>query len=107
MHPDKSPSSETYEVQVAGVSLRLKSSHSEQTVQELIDLVDSKIKEALSANNNVSFQKALMLASLHMAEDLIFLKRAVNSHLDKLESKAKGILNELDSTPLNRLTIDQ
>ena len=99
--------SETYDVQVAGLPLRLKSSHDEQTVQELIDLVDSKVKEAMSSNSSISFQKALLLASLHVAEDLVFLKRAVQGRLNHLEKKAKGILTELDSTPLSRLTIDQ
>jgi cell division protein ZapA len=108
VHPDSTTtSSETYEVQVAGLPLRLKSSHDEKTVQELIDLVDGKVKEALSANSNISFQKALLLASLHVAEDLVFLKRAVRSRLDSLESKSKSILTELDSTPLGRLTVDQ
>ena len=108
MEPEKTTTmSETYEVHVAGMPLRLKSSHDEKTVQELIDLVDAKIKEALSSNSSISFQKALLLASLHVAEDLVFLKRAVRSRLDSLETKTKGILNELDSSPLARLTIDQ
>jgi cell division protein ZapA len=108
VHPEKpTNSSETYEVQVAGLPLRLKSSHDAQTVQELIDLVDGKVKEALAANSNISFQKALLLASLHVAEDLVFLKRALRGRLDTLETKAKGILTELDSSPLARLTIDQ
>ena len=107
MDAQKSAANETYDVQVAGLPLRLKSSHDEKTVQELIDLVDGKIKEALTTNSNISFQKALLLASLHVAEDLIFLKRAVRSRLDTLEHKSKSILSELDSTPLGRLTVDQ
>ena len=107
MHSDKNTASETYEVQVAGLPLRLKSSHDEQTVQELIDLVDARVKEAMSSNSSISFQKALLLASLHVAEDLVFLKRAVRTRLDSLETKAKGVLSELDSSPLARLTIDQ
>lgn len=99
--------SETYDVHVAGLPLRLKSSHDEQTVQELIDLIDAKVKEAMSSSSSISFQKALLLASLHVAEDLVFLKRAVRSRLDHLENKAKSILTELDSTPAARLTIDQ
>lgn len=102
--PEKS---ETYDVHVAGLPLRLKSSHDEQTVQELIDLIDAKVKEAMSSSSSISFQKALLLASLHVAEDLVFLKRAVRSRLDLLENKAKSILTELDSTPAARLTIDQ
>lgn len=107
MHSDKNTNGETYEVHVAGLPLRLKSSHDEQTVQELIDLVDAKVKEAMSSNASITFQKALLLASLHVAEDLVFLKRAVRTRLDTLETKAKGVLSELDSSPLSRLTIDQ
>jgi cell division protein ZapA len=107
MQPDKTIMSESYEVHVAGMPLRLKSSHDEKTVQELIDLVDAKVKEALASNSNISFQKALLLASLHVAEDLVFLKRAVRNRLDTLEAKTKGILNELDSSLLTRLTVDQ
>lgn len=101
------PTGETYDVQVAGLPLRLKSSHDSETVQELIDFVDAKVKEAMAANPNISFQKALLLATLHVTEDLVFLKRALSSRLDNLESKAKSILSELDSSPLSRLTIDQ
>jgi cell division protein ZapA len=107
MRPEEITSSETYEVQVAGMPLRLKSSHDQETVQELIDLVDGKIKEAMSSNSSISFQKALLLASLHVAEDLVFLKRALKVRLDSLETKAKGILSELDSSPVSRLTADQ
>jgi cell division protein ZapA len=87
--------------------LRLKSSHDSATVQELIDFVDAKVKEAMAANPNISFQKALLLATLHVTEDLVFLKRALRGRLDNLETKAKSILSELDSSPLSRLTIDQ
>jgi cell division protein ZapA (FtsZ GTPase activity inhibitor) len=82
----------------------LKSSHDEKTVQELIDLIDVKVKEAMSSSSSISFQKALLLASLHVAEDLVFLKRAVRDRLNLLENKAKSILTELDSTPAGRLT---
>lgn len=107
MQSDKTPVGETYDVQVAGLPLRLKSSHDSQTVQELIDFVDAKVKEAMAANPNISFQKALLLATLHVTEDLVFLKRALRGRLDTLETKAKSILSELDSSPLSRLTIDQ
>lgn len=114
MHPEKSKcadisagtQADTYEVQVAGLPLRLRSSHDVQTVQELVGLVDERVAQALSANSSISFQKALLLASLHIAEDLVFLKRASRSRLDQIESKAKGILSELDSSPLARINID-
>lgn len=106
MHPENSTNADTYEVQVAGLPLRLRSSHDVQTVQELISLVDDRVKQALSANSSVSFQKALLLASLHIAEDLVFLKRAARSRLEQIEGKAKNILSELDSSPLARINLD-
>lgn len=106
MHPEDSNKGDMYEVQVAGLPLRLRSSHDVETVQELITLVDGKIKEALSSNSSISFQKALLLASLHIAEDLVFLKRAARSRLDQIESKTKSILSDLDSSPLARLSLD-
>lgn len=107
MHPENSNNNGSYEVQVAGLPLRLKSSHDEQTVQELVELVDRKVKEAMNSSSSISFQKALLLASLHVAEDLVFLKRAVRSRLDTLETKAKSILSELDSTPTGQISVDQ
>ncbi len=106
MHPNDGSKAEFYEVQVAGLPLRLRSSHDVQTVQELIGLVDQRVKQALSSNSSITFQKALLLASLHIAEDLVFLKRASRSRLDQIESKAKNILSELDSSPLARINLD-
>ena len=96
----------TYEVVVAGLPLRLRSSHSESTVQELVRLVDDRMKEALSVHSNISFQNAIVLAALHMAEDLVFLKRGANQRLDQIEAKTKSALSELSGSPLKQLTLD-
>ncbi len=96
----------SFEVQVAGLPLRLKSPHEEKTVKELIQIVDSKVEAAMATSSTVTYQKALLLACLHLAEDLVFLKRALGSRLDGLESKAKDVLSELNSTPAGQLTIE-
>jgi len=96
----------TVEIQVAGVPLKLRSSHEDRTVRELVSLVDEKVKQALSSNSNISFQKALLLASLHIAEDLIFLRKAATQRLDQLEAKTKSIISELDSSPLPRVEVE-
>jgi cell division protein ZapA (FtsZ GTPase activity inhibitor) len=101
-----SSGSATMEIQVAGVHLKLRSSHDEQTVRELVSLVDEKVKQALSSNSNISYQKALLLASLHIAEDFVFLKRAARQRLDQLENKTKSILSELDASPLTRMEVE-
>lgn len=96
----------TFEVQIAGLALKLKSSHDAQTVNELVDLVNDRVQKALSFNSNISFQKALLLASLHIAEDLVLLKRTTYSELETLESKAKKVIHELESSPIAKIRID-
>ena len=90
--------SRLYEVEIAGVSLRLKSSHDEQTVNELVRLVDEKVREALPLTKTGSIQNASILASLNLAEDYLMLKRKALSTLDGLEAKAEKVITELEST---------
>ena len=96
----------TIEIQVGGLPLKLRSPHDDRTVRELVSLVDEKVKQALASNSNISYQKALLLASLHIAEDLVFLKRAVTQRLDQLEVKTKTILSELDASPITRIEVE-
>ncbi|MCB0361227.1 MAG: cell division protein ZapA [Bdellovibrionales bacterium] len=96
----------TYEVLIAGLTLKLRSSHDEETVAELVALVDEKVNEAMGGHPNVSFQNALLLASLHIAEELILLKRVAAQELQGLESKAQEILTNLESSPLTQSGLD-
>jgi cell division protein ZapA (FtsZ GTPase activity inhibitor) len=95
-----------FKVQVAGLTLKLKSSHDEETVKELASLVDKKINEALENGKNVSFQNALLLASLHLAEDLILLRQMANQKLTNLEVKTLDILSDLEDSPISRIRLD-
>jgi cell division protein ZapA len=95
-----------FSVEVAGLPLKLKSSHDEATVNELIKLVDTKVKEALSSGNNLPYQKALLLACLHIAEDFLLLKRTGFSGLSQLEIQAQGILSDLESSPISRMRLE-
>ena len=94
-----------YEVWVAGLPLILRSSHDEQTVKELAALVDEKIKEALGRGKNISFQNALLLAALHLAEDLTTMKRHADQRLSSLENKAQDILSSLEASPISRIRL--
>ena len=60
-----------YELSIAGLPFKLKSSHDEQTVQQLVEFVDQKVKEALQATKSGSFQSAAILAALNIAEELV------------------------------------
>ncbi|MBX9765915.1 MAG: cell division protein ZapA [Bdellovibrionales bacterium] len=87
-----------YEVEIAGLPLKVKSSHDEATVRELSQFVDSKIKEALPLTKNNSFQTAALLACLNIAEELITLKGKAFQELDRVEEKAQKILSRLEDT---------
>ena len=92
------PRARLFEVVVAGVPLRLKSSHDEETVNELISLVDRKVREALPLTKTGSIQNASILAALHLAEEYLILKRTAKAELDNLERKAEKIISELESS---------
>lgn len=96
----------SYEVHIAGLPLKLRTTHAESTVRELVHLVDSRVHEALSVHSNISFQNAVMLAALHLAEDLVFLKKGAITRLDQIETKAKSALSVLSGSPLEQLNVE-
>ena len=85
-----------YEVQVAGLPMKLRSSHDEETVQELIQIVNSKVNDAMAANKTISFQNALAIATLNMAEELLLLKKTARRELDRVEERARTILDQVE-----------
>jgi cell division protein ZapA len=97
---EQTATKKVYEVQVAGLPLKLRSSHDTQTVSDLINFVDQKVKEAMSANSSVSYQNALVLASLNIAEELLLLKKTASVELDRVEQRARGILDQIEDITL-------
>lgn len=87
---------EIYDVTIGGVPLRLKSSHGEQLVHDLVQSVDSKIQEALKVTKNGSIQNAAILAALNFAEELLRLKNQTESQLEHLEELTLQTLNDMD-----------
>ncbi len=87
----------TYDFHIAGVPYKLKTSHDDATVIELVEFVNQKMNDALSATKNGSFQNAAVLTTLSLAEELILLKRKANKELDRLEEKASRLALELDN----------
>ena len=95
-----------YEVQVGGLTLKLKSSHDQETVEKLITLVDDKINEAKGLSQNMSFQKALLLAALHIAEDVVMLKQNAQKNIQSIETQALKILTNLESSSETQAGLD-
>lgn len=92
----KNTTKNIFDVQVAGLPLKLRSSHDEKTVLELIQFVDKKVSEAMSINNSVSFQNAIVLAALNLAEELLLLKRTLAGEIDRVEERTQGILRKVE-----------
>ncbi len=102
----RKPADGAYDVEIAGVPLRLKSSHDEQTVKELVALVDQKVREALPLTKTSSLQTAAILASLNLAEEYLLLKRRTKSELDSLESRAQKVLSEMESSRVSQVGLN-
>lgn len=97
---DSEAPSNLHEVEIAGVPLRLKSWHDEKMVNDLVALVDRKIREALPLTKTGSIQNAAILASLHLAEEYLLLKQKANFELDHLEAKTLRVISDLESSQI-------
>lgn len=93
----------TFDFKIAGVSYKIKTSHDEQTLKQLVDYVNGKVTEAMKATKNSSFQNAAVLASLNIAEEMILLKRRAQAELDHLEQKAIKLSQEIENTKVNKV----
>ncbi|MEI7973438.1 MAG: cell division protein ZapA [Bdellovibrio sp.] len=91
--PSGSSPQRTYELNFAGLSYRLRSSHDEATVQQLAQMVDQKMTQALASLKNASYQHAAVLAALNIAEELIILRKRAQEGLDYLEKRTQKILD--------------
>jgi len=99
------PEKKTYNVTIAGMPLKVRSSTDEEKVKELIDLVDLRVSSTLSRTKSKSFQKAVLLAMLNLADEYLVMKDRVRKDLDKIENKAIDMVSELESTRIDRLGI--
>jgi len=86
------------QVSIAGVPLRLKSSHDLETVNELVRMVDEKIRQALPLTKTGSIQNASILAALNMAEELLLLKRRALELVDGLEARLSRVTEDLEKS---------
>ncbi|MBV2167684.1 MAG: cell division protein ZapA [Bdellovibrio sp.] len=91
----------TYNFLIAGVPYKLKTSHDDATVQELVEFVNNKMNQAMSLTKNGSFQNAAVLTAMNLAEELILLKRKAHRELEKLEEKALQLSMDLENSKNN------
>lgn len=92
-----------FHFKIAGVSYKIKTSHDEKTVDDLVKYVNDKVTEALGVTKNSSFQNAAVLAALNIAEEMILLKRRAQAELEKLEAKALKLSQDLENSKANKV----
>ena len=95
-----------HEVEIGGISLRLKSSHSEEIVQQLVQFVNNKIQQSLTLTKTDSLQTAAILACLNLAEEQLVFKKKALSELSDVEIKAQEILANIESSRTPQLGLD-
>jgi len=93
----------TYSFLIAGVPYKLKSSHDDATVQELVEFVNDKMNQAMAVTKNGSFQNAAVLSAMNVAEELILLKRKAHRELEKLEERALQLSFDLENSRNNKV----
>ena len=88
----------TYEVCIGDCSLKLKSQHNSDTLNEIVQVVEQQILYSKKHNRNLSMQKTFVLSCLNMAEELVCLKRALRQRMNLMESSVQSIFSELKSS---------
>lgn len=86
---------ETYDFMIAGFSYRLRSSHPESTVAQMVQMVEHKIQESLAVTKSGSVQNAAVLAALNLAEELVTIKNQARQEIGRLESQLNQWQSEL------------
>jgi cell division protein ZapA len=95
----------TYTFNIAGVPYKIRTSHDEELVNELVEFVNDKMSEAVSLTKNSSFQNAAVLAAMNIAEELVLLKRRAYKEVEQLEQKTLRLATELESSKIHK-TLD-
>ena len=86
----------TYEVEIAGVPLRLKASHDQETVNEILKMVEDQMDPKLA---KASLRNSALLACLRLAEELYLLRKQTKQELDQLESQTLEHLSQIQQAP--------
>ena len=75
-------------------------------MNELVEFVNNKMKQAMAATKSGSFQSAAVLAALNIAEELILLKKRALSELDELEDRALRMSQDLENFKVSKTGLD-
>ena len=87
-----------YKVEFQSESFKLTTEHDSKVFMALKSEVENKLKEVQLSHKGISIEKALFLTCLCLAEDKFFLKKTVDDSINQIESQARSILADLESS---------
>jgi cell division protein ZapA len=87
-----------YEFEIAGMPYKIKSSHDEKTVRDLVQFVENRVNQAMDITKSRSLQSAAILAALNIAEELVLLQRQVQGEIEVLEEKALKLIDSIEQS---------
>jgi cell division protein ZapA len=94
--PDISKTEEIVKVTIFSEEYSIRGIADTEYILRVADYVDKKMREIALKSKNRAPHKIAVLTALNLAGELLEYKEKDNRELDKVEEKAKGILELLD-----------
>ena len=84
----------THSVEVGGMRLKLRSTHDEAVLSEIVAQVNKVISDT-RADRDMPFQKVLLLSLLKMAEELFLMRREATGQLGEVEDQLHQLIDQI------------
>ena len=94
--------SQVYDFDIAGVPYKLKTNHDQETVREMVEVINEKMNQSMKLTKNGSFQNAAVLTSMNLVEELLVMKKRFRQELESLEKKALRLSVDLENSKIQK-----
>ena len=85
-----------HELSIGGQTLVINSDQSKEKIDHIAQLANEKLSHSL--NNNLSFQKGLILSLLQSCEEILDLKSNMKAKVEDLEEQAELVLEKFNAS---------
>ncbi|MFK8138499.1 MAG: cell division protein ZapA [Bdellovibrionales bacterium] len=90
----------SFEVQIAGYTMKLRSNHTQDVVEELARFVDGRFRRFIGTKKTAVVDQASILTALSIAEDLYNLKQDTKTSLDQISRKTNRLITDLSTSEI-------
>lgn len=85
-----------HELSIGGQTLVINSDQSKEKIDRIAQLANEKLSHSL--NNNLSFQKSLIVSLLQSCEEILELKSNMKAKVEDLEEQAELVLEKFNAS---------